>query len=182
MKYTCCMCGKDTDNEEEMCDQCKTEYGYVEREKISNKPVKDNLDLEPKIISKTENEIKNQKPVQNANLMYCPDCGNQISKAALQCPHCGHPFKKEEEKIIKKNPAVKAICYITVVLGFCFVGGALIPLFWGIGFAIYCLGIDKSKYDISYYRSLRTETLICAIIMFVVNILSLAYFGKLIII
>jgi DNA-directed RNA polymerase subunit RPC12/RpoP len=33
---------------------------------------------------------------KNNKLMYCPDCGHQISTKAKSCPNCGHPVTFEE--------------------------------------------------------------------------------------
>ncbi len=32
-------------------------------------------------------------------LMYCPDCGQEISKRAKVCPHCGRPIAEEPKKV-----------------------------------------------------------------------------------
>lgn len=31
--------------------------------------------------------------LENSNLQPCPACGRQVSKEALTCPQCGHPFR-----------------------------------------------------------------------------------------
>lgn len=36
----------------------------------------------------------------------CPDCGKEVSKLAVTCPHCGRPLTREE---IRENPIVKPI-------------------------------------------------------------------------
>lgn len=39
-------------------------------------------------------------------MIYCPECGAQISDAAYTCPHCGRPIKPtiEIQPAMRKNP------------------------------------------------------------------------------
>jgi len=32
-----------------------------------------------------------------SGLMICKDCGKEISKRALKCPHCGRPVRRNEQ-------------------------------------------------------------------------------------
>ncbi len=73
---------------------------------------------------------------QNKNMMYCPDCGKYKSRQAEFCPNCGHPFKRKienglDEKIVVKKRGMKAISYITTVIGY-----FLSFRVFGIGFII----------------------------------------------
>lgn len=36
-------------------------------------------------------------------LIYCPECGKEISDLAEKCPNCGYPIKKSVEEIIMNN-------------------------------------------------------------------------------
>ena len=36
-------------------------------------------------------------------LIKCPECGKQISNAAISCPGCGFPIKKSYEPIYKET-------------------------------------------------------------------------------
>lgn len=45
-------------------------------------------------VKRRPGEGRRQKPMKaqhHAVLISCPDCGNQISSAAVACPHCGSP-------------------------------------------------------------------------------------------
>ena len=36
-------------------------------------------------------------------LIKCPECGKEISDAAVKCPNCGYPVKAEQKKKEKEN-------------------------------------------------------------------------------
>lgn len=189
MKYTCCMCGEPTDNEEEMCDKCKIEYGYVERKKciFCGKEIEQDKTVctgcekayETMLFQqKQEKKRKKEEAEQKnpLNMMYCTDCGKKISRSAMFCPNCGRPFKenqKKEEKVVLENSALRAVCYVTDIISFCICGGVLVPLFWGIGFAIYCSGVDQSKYDIDFYKELRNQNFIMAVVIVIFYMIAL---------
>ncbi|MGE3727998.1 MAG: YARHG domain-containing protein [Candidatus Sericytochromatia bacterium] len=61
----------------------------------------------------------------------CPECKQQVSQLAQNCPNCGHPFTKPEESIPHEKPAsnsglwlvaggVGLVCLI-LILGFIFI-------------------------------------------------------------
>ncbi len=41
-------------------------------------------------------EMQEQKAASNPNLIPCPDCYAQVSKRAINCPHCGSPMTEPE--------------------------------------------------------------------------------------
>lgn len=86
--------------------------------------------------------------------------------------------KEKPKRIVKRNGFVRFICYATSILGF-FVLGAIPALVWGIIFAIYCSGVDETRYNIDYYKSLRRECFIAAIVIFVVNLVLIVLSGRL---
>ena len=48
-------------------------------------------------------------------LIYCTDCGEQISSQATKCPHCGNPVASGSPKLIL--PAF-LLCFFFGILGF----------------------------------------------------------------
>ena len=38
------------------------------------------------------NTVTDTTPMAQPRLQECPDCGKLISRSAVQCPNCGHPF------------------------------------------------------------------------------------------
>lgn len=174
--YICNKCGRETPNPDMLCDDCRPKKPEAEKEVTEQKKVV--LD-ETKQSQQKEDKMQNNDTNQNTNLMYCPDCGNKISRNALQCPHCGCPFERdkkdnekeeyEKEKVLIKHNDVKAISYITTVVGyilsaFIFGIGFLIPLCWLIYFCVFISGKDKNKYDLSWYIKLRNEFIILTIL------------------
>lgn len=70
---------------------------------------------------------------------------------------------------IKKNLAVKIICYILCLLGIVF--GPDLPLVCWIFLVIRCKLIDREKYDTSWYLSLKTQMGTVAIVWVFLNII-----------
>lgn len=174
--YICNKCGKETFNSDMICDECKE----IGKPKIQEKEKETKTVTYQNKEEKQENKVKTEEKNStiNTNLMYCPDCGKVISRNALSCPNCGCVIRKEEPKrIVKRNGAVRFFCYLTSVIGF-FILGAIPCLIWGIIFALYCSGVDETKYDIDYYKSLRKECFIAALVIFIINLLFLPYIGK----
>lgn len=167
--YICNKCGKETTNPDMICNDCKPK----EEKKAETK--KENIEV-TKEIKTEEKEIQTTAKNMNTNLMYCPDCGNKISRNALKCPHCGCPFDKKDdekeqkkEKVLLKDNGVKAVSYITTVIGYLlssviFGIGCLVPLCWLIYFCVYVSGKDGRKYDLSWYIKLRNEFIILTIL------------------
>lgn len=189
MKYICCMCDEPTDNEEEMCDKCKIEYGYVERKKCMfcgkeiepDMTVCANCEKAYKIMlsqQHRQNETIAEKAETKQGEMFCINCGKKIEQSVLFCPHCGYSYKKElpKEKVIKAEPAIRALCYIVniilLVFGSGVIGGLIAPVVWGIGFSIYCYTADETKYDVSYYETLRNENFAFAIATAIVTLMA----------
>lgn len=172
--HICNKCGKETFNSDMICDNCKTKK---EIKQVLQTKEKDHKQ-KSKDISRDGPENGNQdelRKTMNNNLMFCPDCGNKISRNALQCPHCGCPFEKKEEKkeekekVLLKDNGVKAVSYITTVFGYflssvVFGIGCLIPLCWLIYLCVYVSGKDGNKYDMSWYIKLRNEFIILTIL------------------
>lgn len=85
-------------------------------------------------------------------LINCPECGKEISDAALSCPHCGYAinrlgrsFQKTELAPVSPLNRIAGICMIvlgivsipiTLAMGFILI----ISSFMFIGFGIYLLG------------------------------------------
>ena len=42
-------------------------------------------------------------------LIKCPECGKEISDAAVKCPNCGYPVKAEQKKKEKENKTQKLV-------------------------------------------------------------------------
>ncbi len=42
-------------------------------------------------------------------LIKCPECGKEISDAAVKCPNCGYPVKAEQKKKEKENKNQKLV-------------------------------------------------------------------------
>lgn len=71
---------------------------------------------------KKGNEFKAQPIVSNpesgnSNLFDCKDCGNQISKNAITCPHCGAPIKKIQQKEPPKQYSIGSLLMWILILG-----------------------------------------------------------------
>lgn len=81
MKIQCPKCGQNYEVEEGIrgekveCQICKTEFIATGAQP----------DLKP---------IPSISP--NANLIYCPDCGKQISRNATACPNCGSQIQRQQ--------------------------------------------------------------------------------------
>lgn len=156
--YICNKCGKETFNPDMVCDNCR--------------PIKE----EEKVIKKKNEEsasVSENKELENVNtnLMFCPDCGKKISRSAITCPNCGHPFevKREEKKVVLKSGGIKAISYITTLIGYALsfkiLGiGCIIPLAWFLYFCLYVSDKDKEKYDVTYFINLRNEFIMLTIL------------------
>ena len=43
------------------------------------------------------------KEEENMAIMYCPECGKEMSDSLKKCPHCGFKFKKNKETNKKKK-------------------------------------------------------------------------------
>lgn len=85
-------------------------------------------------------------------LINCPECGKEISDAAISCPHCGYTINRSGRSIQKTELApvpvssrILGICAIafgivtiplTLAMGFVLVIGS----FFAIGFGIHLLG------------------------------------------
>ena len=164
--YICNKCGKETQNPSMICDFCN-----------SNSEIEINSDRQyaedrlKNIIKEKQKEDKENKFIENANLMFCSDCGNKISKNALQCPHCGKPYIKEKD--VLKSPVIKFISDVTIVISFFIPYGLIIPIIWGIGFLIYYWGGDKEKYNLDYYKNASKQSFISAIIIIFIRLLLL---------
>lgn len=48
-------------------------------------------------------------------IIKCPECGQQMSDNAKTCPHCGYQYKKEKQKIHRKQ-IYKSKLFIAFVL------------------------------------------------------------------
>ena len=62
-------------------------------------------------------------------LTTCPECGQQVSDHATQCPHCGHPFERSSPAVVhvEKNshPVLTVVGGAVIVLGvLAFIGKA----------------------------------------------------------
>lgn len=44
-------------------------------------------------------------------LMNCPECGKEVSDSAEQCPHCGFPIAKQNDRTPRKIKGLE-ICFI----------------------------------------------------------------------
>lgn len=123
---------------------------------------------------KLKNEIKQFNDNENnPNLISCPDCDKKISINAIQCPNCGRPMIENRVIIEKKSHLLRFFNYLTVFLLFPF--GAIVPILWGIGYTVYCMCANEEKYDITYYKRLRVENFVLAIVVFVLHYL---FFGS----
>ena len=70
---------------------------------------------------------ENISNTENSNLTFCPACSKMVSKAAFQCPQCGHPLQEKS--------------YLTKDLGF---GGMIYSLTIGIGLIMFI--IDSGRW------------------------------------
>lgn len=52
-------------------------------------------------------------------IMYCPECGKEMSDSLKKCPHCGFKFKKNKKKITKKQKKIISIVVVAVLLLIC---------------------------------------------------------------
>lgn len=41
-----------------------------------------------------DRRLESRVPTRGTNLVWCPDCGKEVSKRAEKCPYCGAPVKK----------------------------------------------------------------------------------------
>ena len=81
------------------------------------------------------NMSENSGSNSTSNLMYCPDCGQQISRSAQTCPHCGHPFVIAELPK-RKGLARKIITALIIIF-------LVIPLIIWILWVCVIQGIDR---------------------------------------
>lgn len=174
--YICNKCGKETFNSDMTCDECKSKS---DKDSVVVDDIERNIEKKTSILyERKENKEENggSDAIRNRNLMHCVDCGSIISRSALSCPKCGHPYATaEKEKKLLRNRSVEVINIVTVIIGIFFCGGFIVPFVWGIGYAIYCSGIDKEKYNISHYKKLVAENLILALMALVVAMLFLVF-------
>jgi hypothetical protein len=54
-------------------------------------------------------------------LIYCPDCGKEVSDSASNCPNCAYPLSRLKNKVVSNTPIYKnnelvITGYITVFL------------------------------------------------------------------
>lgn len=40
-------------------------------------------------------------------LIYCPDCGKELSDSAINCPNCAYPLSKLKNKISRPIPIIQ---------------------------------------------------------------------------
>lgn len=172
--YICNKCGRETFNPDMICDNCKAKKEIQEKKIEYEKPQPKKIETKVKEGPKIETVIEVEKELteMNTNLMYCPECGKKISRNALQCPNCGRPFEsniRRKEKIVLKSGGIKAVAYITTLLGYALSGiifliGFIIPLAWFLYFCLYVSDKDKEKYDVTYFVKLRNEYIILMIL------------------
>ncbi len=53
-------------------------------------------------------------PPMNPNLLACPACKNDVSKAAIQCPSCGHPMS--QKSYLTKDIGIGGFVYTLIAL------------------------------------------------------------------
>jgi len=68
---------------------------------------------------------------QSTNLQDCPDCGRQISRRAVSCPHCGAPIVSQVRSV--SSPPLKPVPVVTARSGVA--DGMRI----GCGFIVVCV-------------------------------------------
>ena len=52
---------------------------------------------------------------ESQNMIHlCPECKQQVSQLAQNCPNCGHPFTKPEESTQHEKPASNSLLSITM--------------------------------------------------------------------
>src|SRR5258708_36589296 len=44
--------------------------------------------------------------VNNMSLVYCPECGHEISPSAVTCPNCGHPIHTPPPSVVERRVVV----------------------------------------------------------------------------
>lgn len=52
-------------------------------------------------------------------IIKCPECGQQMSDNAKICPHCGYQYKKEKQKVRRKQiyKSKPFIAFVVILLG-----------------------------------------------------------------
>lgn len=86
-------------------------------------------------------------------LISCPECGKEISDAALACPHCGHPIQEPQPQDVpqsprkSKRPTIIAACVLALV--------AVVGIFVG---AHQKQASDRAAY-ITSLNELKTQTI-----------------------
>ena len=74
-----------------ICPKCGKEYEIKDEQNISKYQCTCGEPLGVKVGTESDKSGKNK---DESKLMYCPDCGHQVSKKAKTCPNCGRQFKK----------------------------------------------------------------------------------------
>lgn len=83
---------------------------FIYDQKRINRKIKQNREEEKKL------EVE-EKP----NMMYCPDCGKEISKQAEKCPNCGKPLKNNTQS--SNNGCIIILGIILLIFGICMMFG-----------------------------------------------------------
>ena len=78
-------------------------------------------------------------------LIDCPDCQNQISKAAPTCPHCGRPmaaFSRKAVQVQRKGGKFEFIGFLSILagMGLCYMSVALGGIVISVGFVVFLIG------------------------------------------
>ena len=75
-------------------------------------------------------------------LIYCKDCGQQISDKATNCPHCGAPIADNKQQIIgNSNGFAVKLGYV-----FSFSSFFIFPLIFGLtGFILGVVNVIKKE-------------------------------------
>lgn len=80
-----------------------------------------NLTSEVSSSAGATNETDNDRArATSSNLVTCGDCGGQVSKSALLCPHCGAATQRAEERARKLKSSVAAALIGLAILAFFF--------------------------------------------------------------